>query len=205
MFKKSLAALAALLGVSAAFAQAAAPAVAASAAVATTAAAEVGFFAAIGGFLAGFLLTWPALIAIVFFGILAEHNDGRGFAVFLALLGAGVAFFFFNMSLIALAMYVVGYIVIGLVWSWYRYKRHAADVVEKHQNSNDSTKERALQELHPKAMLGTITAWIMVWPFSLVENFVGDLINAIQSLVSKFFRGVYHKIYDSAVAALTAK
>jgi hypothetical protein len=51
-------------------------------------------------------------------------------------------------------------------------------------------------------MLPTITAWITIWPFSLVENFVGDIINFIQDLVQKVFRGIYHKIYDSAVAAL---
>jgi hypothetical protein len=38
----------------------------------------------------------------------------------------------------------------------------------------------------------------------LVENFVGDIITGIQTLVQKIFRGIYHRIYDSAVAALKA-
>jgi hypothetical protein len=133
---------------------------------------------------------------------LFEHNAARGWAVFTALVVLAVSYFFFNVSLLALAAYAAGYIVVGLVWSWYRYKRHAASVVAEHRDSTASQKERALAALHPKAMLSTITAWIMVWPFSLVENFVGDIINAIQLLVTKFFRGVYHSIYDAAVSAL---
>lgn len=181
-------------------------AVAASAAASTAAAsASPGFFAAAAGFFAGILLTWPALIAIVLLGILAEHNGGRGWSVAFALIGAAVAYFFFNVSLLALGLGALAYLAIGVVWSFYRYKRHAGDVVEKNKDETDTVKERVLRDLHPKAMLGTITAWIIVWPFSLVENFVGDIINGIQALVTKFFRGIYHRIYDSAVAALTTK
>lgn len=178
-------------------------AVAASAAAAS--AASPGFLAAIGGFAAGMLFTIPALIAIVILGILFEHNGARGWAVASSLGAMVIAFFFFNVSLLSLAMYAAGYIVIGLIWSFYRYKRHAGDVVEEHRNKSAHEKEAALKRLHPKAMLPSITAWILIWPFSLVENFVGDLITGIQTLVSKIFRGIYHRIYDSAVAALTTK
>ena len=153
-------------------------------------------------FLAGFLLTWPAFIVLVVLGILFEHNGARSWAVFTALVSMVVAYFFFNVSLVSLAAGSVAYIAIGLVWSYWRYKRHAEKVVEQNRDTSASNKERVLAQLHPKAMLGTITAWIMIWPFSMVENIVGDLINGIQLLVTKFFRGVYHRVYDSAVAAL---
>jgi uncharacterized membrane protein len=156
------------------------------------------------GFIAGFMLTWPALIALLVLGILFEHNGARGFAVFTTLVTMAVAYFFFSIPLMTVLLGAVAYVAIGLVWSFYRYKRHASYVVEKNKNEGQSTKERALKELHPKAMLPTITAWILVWPFSLVENFVGDIITGIQTLVQKIFRGIYHRIYDSAVAALKA-
>ena len=178
-------------------------AVAASAAASSAAAsAGPGFFVAALGFAAGILLTWPALIVLLFVGILFEHNGARGWAVFTALAVAAVSYFFFSVSLLSIAIGAVGYIVIGLIWSFWRYKRHAQTVVEAKRNSSATDKEYALRALHPKAMLGTITAWIVIWPFSMVENLVGDVINFVQELVTKFFRGVYHRIYDSAVAAL---
>ena len=177
-------------------------AVAASAAVATatSGAASVGFFAAAAGFIAG----WAILILVALFvlGILSEHNDSRGWSIFFMLIAAGVAYLTFSLSWTMLAVYAAGYVIVGLFWSFWRYKRHAAKVVEQNKNATKQEKERALARLHPKEMLGTITAWIMVWPFSFVENMVGDLINAIQMLITKVFRGIYHRIYDAAVAAL---
>lgn len=177
-------------------------AVAASAAVATatSGAASVGFFAAAAGFIAGWAVV--ILLVLLFFGILSEHNDSSGWSVFFMLIAGAVVYMAFSVSWMMLAVYSVAYIVIGLFWSFWRYKRHAAKVVEQHKNSDARQKEFALQRLHPKAMFGTITAWIMVWPFSFIQNMLGDLITAIQSLVTKFFRGIYHRIYDAAVAAL---
>lgn len=173
---------------------------AASAAVGTAAAASPGLFAAVGLFIAGWGVVILAVLAIL--GILFEHNGARGWSVFTALVIAAVAYIAFDASLVSIAIGAVAYVVVGLVWSFWRYKRHAAKVVEENHNGSPGDKEYALRRLHPSAMLPTITAWILIWPFSLVEHIVGDLINAIQSLVTKFFRGVYHRIYDAAVAAL---
>lgn len=185
-----------VVGAAAAASAASAPVAAAAA----TTAAEVGFFAGLAGFIAG----WAFLILGVLFllGILSEHNESSGWAVFWMVLAAGVAWIAFSLPLMWLAIGAVAYIVIGLFWSFWRYKRHVSKMVEKHKESSSMERERVLRQLHPKEMLGTITAWIVVWPFSLVENLVGDIINFIQSLVTKFFRGVYFRIYDAAVAAL---
>jgi len=201
MFKKLTAAVAALTSMSAFATAASAPAAAASATVPVViTAAEAGLLASVAGFIAG----WAVFILaeLFLFGILAEHTESSGWAIFFMILAVAVAFFTFSFSWLTLALGAVGYIVVGLLWSFWRYKRHAQKVVEANKKSTAQEKEYALRALHPKAMLGTITAWIVIWPFSLVENLVGDIINFIQELVTKFFRGVYHKIYDSAVAAL---
>jgi hypothetical protein len=209
MFKKSLVALLALATSVGAFASTAASAAAASApAVAASAAVAAegpGFFAAMFLFFGGLLLTWPALLGLVVLGIIFEHNEARVWTVLTVIALAAVAYFFFSFSLMHIAYGAVAYIAIGLVWSWYRYGRHADTVVEKFKDALDSEKKRALELLHPTAMLSTITSWIMAWPFSFVENVIGDLINAIQSLVTKFFRGVYHRIFNNAAAKLGVK
>lgn len=154
-------------------------------------------------FFAGVLLSWPAIVAFVLFGILFEHYHHRGWAVFTALVVAAISYFYFAIPLSTILIGTAVYIGIGLVWSFWRYKRHADKVVAETKDKNASAKQFALDKLHPKAMLPTITAWIIIWPFSMVENLVGDIINVIQQLVEKIFRGVYHRIYIKAVAALT--
>lgn len=169
-------------------------------AVTATTVAEVGFFAAAGGFIAG----WAFLILGVLFllGILSEHNNSSGWAVFWMLLSSAVVLVAFNLPLTWLSIGAVAYIMIGLVWSFWRYKRHVSKMVEEYRESSAMERERILRRLHPREMLGTITAWIMVWPFSLVENLIGDIINFVQTLVTRIFRGIYFKIYESAVSAL---
>lgn len=200
MIRHFLAALSALMGASALAATVASSPASAATAVAVTAT-EVGLFAGIVGFVAG----WAVMILVVLalFGIIAEANNARGWSVFWMIIAAAVAYVSFNISLMMLAVGAVGYIAVGLFWSFWRYKRHASKVVQENRDSSPMVKERVLAQLHPKAMLGTITAWIMVWPFSMVENIIGDMITAIQMLVTKFFRGVYHKVYESAVSALS--
>jgi hypothetical protein len=157
---------------------------------------------AFSGFLLGIFATPLALIVLLVLGILFEHNGARGWAVFTALAALTAAYFAFQVPLATLALGAGAYFVIGLVWSFWRYKRHASKVVAENKGADANQKERVLRALHPKAMVSTIVAWILIWPFSIIENLIGDILNVLQLMVTKFFRGVYHRVYDSAVAAL---
>jgi len=153
-------------------------------------------------FMAGVLISWPALVLLAILGILFEHYHARGWAVFTALAVAAVSYFYFKIPLITIAIGAGVYLVVGLLWSFWRYKRHADKVVAENKDQNAAVKQDAVRRLHPQQMLGTITAWILIWPFSVTENLIGDIINVVQQLVQKVFRGVYQRIYNSAVAAL---
>ena len=159
------------------------------------------FFA---GLATGYLLTWPTLITLAVLGILFEHNNVRGFAVFTAIVSAVLAFFFFDISLKNLAIGSAVYLVIGVLWSFWRYKRHADKAVEEiKQMTDDAYRKYAIKALHPSQMIDTFVAWIIVWPFSLVENLTADIINGIQRLVTTAFKSVYNKIYTSAIKTIS--
>lgn len=173
---------------------------AASSSAATVTAAEAGFLAGVMGFIAG----WAVIIlaVIILFGILSEHNDSSGWAVFWLMVAGAIAYFAFSFSITTLLIAAVAYIPIGLFWSFWRYKRYVSKKVAEAKDSSSHERERVLRMIHPKEMIGKITAWVFVWPFSLVANLTGDLINFVSTLISKFFRGVYMRIYDSAVSQL---
>jgi hypothetical protein len=148
-------------------------------------------------FFATWFITWPALVAFCLFAVLAEHNESRGFAVFWALVAAVTSFFYFNVPLIDIAIYAGAYLVAGVVWSFYRYKRFIVAKVESMGEMNHRFEK--IEQYHPSKMLDTITAWIIIWPFSLLDNLCGDIINGIETLVKKVFKGVYNRIYENAI------
>lgn len=154
-----------------------------------------------------YLLTWPALIALCVFGIWAERVEARGFAVFWALVAGVTAFFLFKVSLTDLIFYAIGYLIVGVIWSFYRYKRFIVSKVESilSDGGDEQQKNWRISSYHPTKMLDTITAWIIIWPFSLIENLCGDIINGIETLVKGVFKGVYNRIYSAAVADMIRK
>lgn len=154
----------------------------------------------------GFLVSGPALIVLIVFGVLFEHNSWRGFAVFTAIVSAIVAFFYYKIPLLTIAEGAAIYLVVGLLWSFYRYKRFVTKAVDKARERgsvSQSAKDQLAHELHPTRNLPTITAWIIIWPYSAIDNILGDVINAIEILVKKIFRGVYTKIYEAAMSSLS--
>jgi hypothetical protein len=105
------------------------------------------------------------------------------------------------------------YLVIGLIWSFYRYKRYVKTEIqqivgsdefiayqknEKAYGWNRTRQQEAIDNLHPSKKLNLITDWIVFWPLSLINNFCSDFIDVIQTVVKKFFKSVYVKIFNDA-------
>lgn len=154
------------------------------------------------GLATGYLLTWPGFIILLFIGVIFESYEEHGVAMLTGIVSAVVAYFFFHIDPMSIITYIIGYFVIGFGWCIWRYKRKAADVVEKYKNSGKHDRERALANLHPVKMLNSLTTWVLVWPFSMVENVSGDLIKLIQTTITKVFKGIFNRIYDQAVEQL---
>lgn len=153
----------------------------------------------------GYILTLPFLVVLLIGGILFEHNEARGWAIFTGIIATVVAYFYFKFPLIDALYGIGGYAAAGLVWSFYRYKRFVSKKVDESRGMNDDQKRYLIKEIHPTAMLPTITAWIIIWPFSVIDNLLGDLISAVEALVKTIFRGVYNRIYAAAVSQITLK
>jgi len=153
-------------------------------------------------FFAGWMLNWPCLIGLLALGIISEANEAHGWAVFIGLISATVAYFFFSVTLATLLTSAAIYLVIGFIWSFWRYKRHADKIVEQYKDKSVDQKKYALEYLRPRRMLNEITTWVIVWPFSIVENITGDIIKIIQTTITKFFKGIYNRIFNNAASQL---
>lgn len=148
----------------------------------------LGFFAAVG---AAYLASYYVLIAVIVLGILFEHNDARGSAVFLGWIGLASAYFLFNPTLQELAVGSVAYFFLGVFWSFWRYRQYVIAGVKKSKHHSD---------LEPKNNTDKIVAWIIIWPLSAIENISSDLIDLISTFVTKTLKGIYSKIYEGAIS-----
>lgn len=157
---------------------------------------------AIFDFVLGIALSPIFFGVLILLGILFEHNAARGWAIFTGLIATVVAYFTFQVPLLYIVYGLIGYVIVGVLWSFYRYKRHVTEKVRAAEGADDYKKQTLVRELHPSAMLGTITAWIIIWPFSIIDNLIGDVISTIETLVRTVFRSVYHRIYESAMSKL---
>lgn len=163
-------------------------------------------FEFIGLMLSTYLLTWTGLIALLVVGIVFEHRGDRACAVFTGLVTMVVSYLFFDIPLETIMYASIGYLLIGVVWSFWRYRVLVDYVVAQikalPKNANEHIRERMIERLAPTENLDKITAWIIIWPFSAIENILGDVIKMVQVLVTDVFKGVYHKIYKSRIDAL---
>lgn len=89
----------------------------------------------------------------------------------------------------------IGWIVIGLVWSMWRWHKHVKKVVEEARNNKHNDPRYALALSRNKSR---ITNWILYWPWSLLWNICGDFLTGIYDAMS----GVYQKIVDKALKPL---
>jgi divalent metal cation (Fe/Co/Zn/Cd) transporter len=149
-------------------------------------------------FLAGWFLSWPALAVLVGAGVLFEHWESTGMVVFLTIVTAVTAFFFFDVTLVQLAICGVIYLAIGILWSFWRYRRYVRKEVAERINSGSRVTDVWLARISPLSNTDTIVGWVVVWPFSAIENLAGDLINGITELVTTTFRRMYASIYEAA-------
>ena len=109
------------------------------------------------GLFTGYLLTWPGLIILLVLGTIFEANEAHGWSMFTGLISAVVAYFFFSVPLITIAYYVAGYVAIGFLWSFWRYKRYADKIVDEYKDRDQSVRKVALDHLDPRQMLDKIT------------------------------------------------
>jgi hypothetical protein len=155
------------------------------------------------GVFTGYLLTWPALIIFVTLGIWAEYCDS-GFSLFFLLLLGVCSYFFFGLSPEIVGIAAIAYFPIGLVWSFWRYRRYVSHKVTDFNAKHNSPSDRSyfLKSISPKEKLSSIVYWVLVWPFSMIENISRDLITFVEFAVKKVFDKVYTGIYESAIKDL---
>lgn len=89
------------------------------------------------------------------------------------------------------------YLLLGLLWSVFRWYRQVTKAVADYNESNIS-KYDLTAKTTVRQNKAEITAWIGYWPWSFVWNFTGDILTGIFDA----FKNVYQNIANSAMKDL---
>lgn len=162
----------------------------------------------ISGVFFGWFLNWYALIGLFLLGTFSVHNESKFFGLLFLGLFAFTAYKFFNISLENMLYYVIGYIVVGFMWSFWRYKKYVRKHVNDFNNKigdysgrfygNDDDKYKALlKNTELSKNVDLVVFWVLVFPLSMIENLLGDLIDFVTSTVTVYLKSVYESIINS--------
>lgn len=153
------------------------------------------------GFFSG-ILSWYLLIGLCVFGVISEYNERRTLGVIFAVATAFSVISFFNISVRDSIVISIGYFVIGVIWSFWRYRVFLVSRIEHintcYADNSEQMRQTKMGELAPKYMVGTLVAWIVAWPFSFIGNIISDFVSVV---IIK----TYMKVYSSSVKKICVK
>ena len=154
-------------------------------------------------FIGAVALTWWFVVGMFFWVILAVHSESDVWSfVGIAILGA-VTYFFFGLDPATVGYGLLAYIPTGIGWSIFRWKRHCKRAFSSYSpdtKDNDpwtgalSSKQDLIRLLDPKRQMNKIITWIFVWPFSFLDNLIGDIIDLVRDFVKKYLIQIYNNI-----------
>jgi len=154
-------------------------------------------------FMMGMIFSPAMIIILLIIAVLFDHNEAKGWVVFVALVAAVLAWSVFGATWQQLLIVAGAWIPIGIAWSIWRWRRHCSKVVTKFKESGAVHPDTyTTSKIDPANSKSTIVYWIIAWPISVIEMSIGDLIDVIGVLVTQVFKGTYARISASALRDL---
>ena len=156
----------------------------------------------------GYIVSWPSLVILVLLSSVWVDSESYILAMLSGILGVVTAYFLFNVTLESIGYAVAGYFAAGFIWSIWRYRRWVRTEVAEYSSRRLSDSYRVkyqddeLAKLAPNYQLGRLTAWVILWPFSMLGNVTSDIVHLVQTVITRFFKGIYTKIFESALKDL---
>lgn len=150
-------------------------------------------------FFVGNILALVGLLVVL--TVIFEHKEKTSMAIMTFIFTTFCVFYFgtIEFELKKFLMALLAYGIIGVVWSFWRYKRYVEVKSAEMSQFDQRYFNLALESLQPKNMTGKIVQWIIIWPFSMIENILGDLIVLIEKIVTGSLNSIYQKIYIHSV------
>ncbi len=172
-------------------------------------------------FIVSLLLAPITVYALMVIALICEYNERHGWTVILTGVLMYIAYATFQLTLPHLAMVLGGYVPVGFMWSFWRWKRHCDSVVEKTEekvkelNQVDYSfntkilegriercRSEAIGSITPSKQMDRLVYWVLGWPFSFIEMVLRDFVNLIERTIRAIATQTYQRITAKATARI---
>lgn len=156
---------------------------------------------------------------LIISALFCEYNERHGWTVIFTAILTYIGYKIFQLTPSQLGMVLGGYIPVGFLWSFWRWKRRCDSVVEKTEEKLkdikdlysygamreaklDECRRKAILAITPSEQLDTLVFWVIGWPFSFIEMFLHNLVNLIECTIRAIATKTYQKITAKATARI---
>jgi hypothetical protein len=156
--------------------------------------------------LTGLFFSYWSIALISLCLLFFSYKDYRNWSLFFISILAVVAYQVFALEPMDAAKCLAGYLPIGILWSFWRWKRHG-DVTMKGIDPvslNDNQRSVLIEKITPRYNIDLITGWVMAWPFSAISHIFSDLIALVSKIIREYFIEIYTKISGNHLEKLKA-
>ena len=153
-------------------------------------------------FFLGLVLAWPFWIAVCCGSILFTHLGWHFWGIVFTVILGILTWQMLSLSWIAITTILILYIPVGFVWSFFRWKKHCNVTVKEYKSSICTDRYDYTRKLDVKQNIDAIVGWVILWPFSLIDSFLGDLIDMVTSMIKTLFRKTYTTIANNSLAQI---
>ena len=152
-----------------------------------------------------FALTWYYMIGIIAFPVLFllfVFNDE--ISASLIFLGCSIGFMqylgFIDLKSLDLAMCFysgVIYLILGCVWSLFKYKQRAEEIAKSYKKYPVHTKEDVIKNIKSSIYNSQIAYWIVFFPVSIIKFFLSDFVDYIISKLGRVHDYIARSVVDA--------
>ena len=151
------------------------------------------------------LLEWIWFASVLAILGVATAYSSTGLSVMFGLIFAGLWFWVNPAPVADVIIYGIIYLIVGAAWSVWRYRRYVQTQLKSVSMNTSIPPEFEIQEkysvreLSPKNSTDRIVHWILIWPFSMIENLTRDMVHVVREFVRRGMSAIYNHVYTSAV------
>lgn len=156
---------------------------------------------------------WAAALGILVFLVLMTENEILDLGIVLSIITVGLVFWWNGVAFwpwvvvhkIDILMYGIGYVFIGVLWSYFKYdrfssasrRRYDSDVQCNRITPDNQTNQKFIAvHYFPSTyrMTRKLSNWIFGWVFSVIAFFLRDFLTEVADFLISLMRGIYDAI-----------